>query len=126
MSKKQTNPYNYVFGSPEYLVAKFDDISKATISTRSKTAKEIKALVKDLATDKDKMYVYQVVSTSGIADDEPVSGFIAQVAMGLNGPGSESDYAAALKRLLDTGKFHLVDAWIDAIDDLWDVLLSVK
>ena len=53
-------------------------------------------------------------------------GYVVHVTMGLNGPGKGSDYAAAIKRLLDTGKFFLFDAWIDAIDDLWDVLLNVE
>ena len=126
MSKKKPNPLDYVFGGPEYLKAKFDDIDEAVVSKKSKTTKDIKALVKSLATDKDHMYAYEVIKTSGIADTKPVTGTIVHVAMGLNGPGKESDYADALKRLLDTGKFHLLDAWIDAIDDLWDFVLSFK
>ena len=126
MSKKKPNPLDYVFGGPEYLKAKFDDIDEAVVSKKSKTTKDIKALVKSLATDKDHMYAYEVIKTSGIADAKPVTGTIVHVAMGLNGPGKESDYADALKRLLDTGKFHLLDAWIDAIDDLWDFVLSFK
>lgn len=126
MSKKKPNPLDYVFGGPEYLKAKFDDIDEAVVSKKSKTTKDIKALVKSLATDKDHMYAYEVIKTSGIADTKPVTSTIVHVAMGLNGPGKESDYADALKRLLDTGKFHLLDAWIDAIDDLWDFVLSFK
>ena len=126
MSKKKPNPLDYVFGGPEYLKAKFDDIDEAVVSKKSKATKDIKALVKSLATDKDHMYAYEVIKTSGIADTKPVTGTIVHVAMGLNGPGKESDYADALKRLLDTGKFHLLDAWIDAIDDLWDFVLSFK
>lgn len=126
MSKKRPNPLDYTFGGPEYLKAKFDDIDEAVVSKKSKATKDIKALVKSLATDKDHMYAYEVIKTSGIADTKPVTGTIVHVAMGLNGPGKESDYAAALKRLLDTGKFHLLDAWIDAIDDLWDFVLSFR
>ena len=126
MSKKKPNPLDYVFGGPEYLKAKFDDIDEAVVSKKSKTTKDIKALVKSLATDKDHMYAYEVIKTSGVADTKPVTSTIVHIAMGLNGPGKESDYAAALKRLLDTDKFHLLDAWIDAIDDLWDFVLSFK
>ena len=57
---------------------------------------------------------------------KPVTNTIVHIGMGLNGAGKESDYADALKRLLNTGKFHLLDAWIDAIDDLWDFVLSFK
>lgn len=126
MKQKKPNPLDYTFGSPEYLKAKFDDIDTAVASTRSKVAKDVKASVGKLATEKDHMYVYKVLKTSGIADGKPVTGFVVHVAMGLNGPGRGSDYAAALKRLLDTGKFCLLDAWIDAIDDLWDFILSVR
>ncbi len=126
MSKKKTNPLDHVFGGTEYLKAKFDDIDEAVVSKKSKQAKDVKALVKRLATDKDRMYAYAVIKTAGKADGKPVSGYVVHVAMGLNGPGMGSDYAAALKRLLDTGKFCLLDAWIDAVDDLWDFILSVK
>ena len=126
MSRKKPNPLDYPFGSPEYLKAKFDDIDEAVVSKNAKVAKLVKALVKSLATDKDKMFAYEVIKTSGVADGKPVSGVIVHVAMGLNGPGEGSDYAAALKRLLDTGKLHLIDASIDSLDDLWDFLLCVK
>jgi len=125
-NKKKTNPLDYVFGSPEYLKTKFDDVDEVKVSTRSRVAKDARLLVSRLATKKDHMHVYNVFKTSGVADAKPVSGYIVHVAMGLNGPGRGSDYAAALKRLLDTGKFCLLDAWIDAVDDLWDFVLSVK
>lgn len=126
MSKKKPNPLDYTFGGPEYLKAKFDDIDKAVVSKTSKVAKGIKTLIKSLATDKDNMQVHEVIKTSGVADGEPVTNTIVHIGMGLNGAGKESDYADALKRLLDTGKFHLLDAWIVAIDDLWDFVLSFK
>ena len=126
MSKKKTNPLDHVFGGPEYLKAKFDDIDKAVVSKTSKVAKDVKALIKSLATDKDNMQVHEVIKTSGVADGKTVTNTIVHIGMGLNGAGKESDYADALKRLLNTGKFHLLDAWIDAIDDLWDFVLSFK
>lgn len=114
------------FGDPSYLVRKFADISKAVYSTRSAAAKAIMELVKSKSTNKDNLYVYSVLKTSGVADGNQVASTLVHVAMGLNGPGKDKDYAAALKRLLDTGKFAVIDAWIDAIDDLWDFILVYR
>ena len=129
MAKKTKNPYDYTFGSPEYLRCKYDDIDTVVESTRSKFAREIKALVKSLSTDKDNMHVYHTYKTTGVDWDgeSKRETYIVHVAMGLNGPGKGSDYLAAIKRLLDSGKLEVVfDMWIDACDDLWDVLLSVR
>lgn len=114
------------FGDPSYLVKKFADISKATCSDRSAFAREVKALVESKATKKDGMHVYGAFKVSGVCDGEQRDGYVVHVAMGLNGPGRGSDYAAALKRLMDTKKFILIDAHIDAADDLWDFLLTYK
>ena len=111
-----------VFGDPSYLVRKFDDISSAVRSEKSQLAKDIKALVKSKATAKDNMYCYEVLKTKGQFDGKPCSSVVVHVALGLNGPGRDSDYFAALKRLTDTKRFRLLDAHIDAIDDLWDFL----
>ena len=111
-----------VFGDPSYLVKKFDDISGAVRSEKSKLAKEIKALVKSKSTKRDNMYCYGVLKTKGQFDGKPCESVIVHVTVGLNGPGKDSDYFAALKRLTDTKRFALLDAWIDAVDDLWDVL----
>lgn len=127
MTKKKTkNPYEHVFGSPEYLACKFDDVDTAVESRKSKTAKEAKKLVESLKTDKDQMHVFKVYKVTGKDDEGRRDGYVVHVAMGLNGPGRGSDYAAAIKRLLDTGKFFLFDARVDATDDLWDVLLGVE
>lgn len=114
------------FGQPSYLVKKFDDVSKAVYSHRSSASKKIAEIVKSKSTKKDNMYLHAVVATSGTAGGTKTGGYLAHVAMGLNGQGRGSDYAAALKRLLDTGKFFVVDAWIDAIDDLWDFILGYR
>ena len=45
MSKKRPNPLDYMFGGPEYLKAKFDDIDEAVVSKKSKATKDIKALL---------------------------------------------------------------------------------
>lgn len=111
-----------VFGDPSYLMKKFDDISSAVRSEKSKLAKEIKALVKSKSTKKDNMYCFGVLKTRGQFDGKPCESVVVHVALGLNGPGRNSDYLAALKRLTDTKRFVLLDAWIDAVDDLWDFL----
>ena len=111
-----------VFGDPSYLVKKFDDIDSAVRSEKSQLAKDIKALVKSKATKKDNMYCYSVLKAKGRFDGKPRESVVVHVALGLNGPGRDSDYFAALKRLTDTKKFRLFDAVIDACDDLWDFL----
>ena len=113
-----------VFGDPSYLVRKFADVSTAVCSEKSKLAKEIKDLVKSRATAKDNMYCYGVVMTKGQFDGKPCESVVVHVALGLNGPGNCSDYFAALKRLTDTKRFALLDAHIDAVDDLWDFLFT--
>jgi len=123
MSKKKVMP---TFGSAGYLIMKFDDINEAVESKSSAAAKDAKKIVNELSSEKDRMHVYKVLKTKGKAYGEPVQNTIVHVSLGLNGPGKDSDYAAALKRLFDTGKFRLLDAHIDAIDDLWDVLLAYK
>lgn len=122
MGKKTT----YSFGDPEYLKHKFDDISEATYSEKSKVAKEVKVLVGNLSTDKDHMRCYKVLKTSGKCCGEATSGYVAHIIMGLNGLGNDSDYAAALKHLLDTGRFLVFDVHIDAADDLWNFLVRIK
>lgn len=114
------------FGQPSYLVRKFDDISKASYSTRSAVAKAVSELVESKSTKKDNLHVFGVITTSGVANGEKVKSTLVHVSMGLNGSGKDSDYAAALKRLLDTGKFRVVDASIDALDDLWDFVLGYR
>lgn len=113
-----------VFGDPSYLVRKFDDVESAVRSEKSAISKEIKALVASKATDKDKMHCYGVLKTKGKCDGEPREGVVVHVGLGLNGPGKAGDYFAALKRLADTGRFVLLDAHIDAADDLWDLLFA--
>lgn len=113
-----------VFGDPSYLVKKFDDISSAVRSEKSQLAKDIKSLVNGKGTDNDHMYCYGVLKTKGQFDGKPCESVVVHVALGLNGPGRNSDYLTALKRLTDTKRFVLLDAHIDAVDDLWDILFS--
>lgn len=122
MSKKDIG----VFGDPSYLVRKFDDVDKAVTSRKSAMSKLIVSTVKGLSTKKDNMYVYRVMKTAGKFDGKPRTSYVAHVAMGLNGPGRQEDYLAAIRRLITckTVKMRIVDAWIDAADDLVDVLVD--
>ena len=124
MSKKD----NGAFGGPSYLVNKFDDIDKAVVSEKSAMAKLVKETVKGLSTKKDNMYVHRVLMTTGKYDGKPYKGFIAHIAMGLNGSGKQEDDLAAMRRLVTckTVKMGIFDAWIDATDDLVDILVACK
>lgn len=115
-----------VFGEPCYLVHKFDDVDKATVSKKSAMAKLITATVEGLSTKKDGMYAFRVMKTTGRFDGKPRTSYVAHVAMGLNGPGRQEDYLAAMRRLVTckTVKMRIFDAWIDAADDLVDVLVD--
>ena len=115
-----------VFGEPAYLVHKFDDVDKAVVSRKSAMSKLIVSTVKGLSTKKDNMYVYRVMKTTGKFDGKPRTGYVAHVAIGLNGPGRQEDYLAAMRRLVTckTVKMRIFDAWIDAVDDLVDVLVD--
>lgn len=114
-----------VFGDPSYLVRKFDDVDKAVTSRKSAMSKLIVSTVKKLSTKKDNMYVYRVMKTTGVIDDKPYAGYVAHIAMGLNGPGRQENYLAAMRRLVTckTLKMKIFDAWVDAADDLVDVLI---
>ena len=114
-----------VFGDPSYLVRKFDDVDKAVTSKKSAMSKLIVSTVKGLSTRKDNMYVYRVMKTTGVFDGKPCAGYVAHIAMGLNGPGRQEDYLTAMRRLVTckTVKMRIIDAWVDAIDDLVDVLV---
>ena len=116
------------FGSPAYLVGKFDDVNKAVVSRKSAMAKLITATVKGLSTKKDNMYVFHVMKTTGKSDGRPRTSYVAHVAMGLNGPGRQEDYLAAMRKLVTckTVKMRIFDAWVDAVDDLVDVLVDCE
>lgn len=115
-----------MFGEPCYLVRKFEDIDKATVSRKSAMAKLIAATVKGLSTKKDNMYAYRVMLATGVCDGKPRKSYVAHVAMGLNSHGRQEDYLAAMRRLVTckTVKMRIFDAWLDAADDLVDVLVD--
>lgn len=124
MSKKDIG----VFGDPSYLVNKFDGVDKVVVSEKSAMTKLIKATVKELSTKKDNMHVYRVMLMTGTCDGKPRKSYVAHIAMGLNGPGRQEDYLAAMRRLVTckTVKMGIFDAWVDMADDLVDVLVEFE
>lgn len=115
-----------VWGSPDYLMARYDDVQSAEeLSRKCKATQAVKAAVKALRTDKDNMQVHRVLRTViCVPGEEPHEGIVAQVGVGLNGNGRQADYLDALKRLVKSGEFSIFDAFVDAVDDLADVLVS--
>ena len=116
-----------VWGSAGYLKAKFADVT-----TAAKCAKNsiefgvIDERVKSISTDKNGAYTYSVFRTKGKRDVTPVKYIVDHVALGLNGPGKQVDYLAAMQKLLKDGKLAILDAHLDVIDDLWDFLVVTE
>ena len=111
---------SFSFCDGEYLIAKFDDVDTANeITRRSKAFKEINGIVESLSTKKDEMHVYKAYETSCTWDGEKTSGIDVCISFGLNGPGKQTDYLSALRKLLATKKFHIFDAYVDYIDDVY-------
>lgn len=131
-SKKPTKRYDKenakVWGSPDYLKMRFDDIQEVSeLSRKCKDTKEVKALVKAASTPADRLAVHRVYrAVTCIPGEQPASVVMADVSLGLNGGGSQSDYLAALKRLADGGGFFIFDCFIDAVDDLASVLCTYR
>lgn len=122
MSKKDIG----VFGDPSYLVDKFEGVDKVVVSEKSAMAKLIKATVNGLSAKKDNMHVCRVMLMTGTCNGKPRKSYVAHIAMGLNGLGRQEDYLAAMRRLVTckTVKMGIIDAWVDAADDLVDVLVE--
>lgn len=122
MSKKDIG----VFGDPSYLVDNFDCVDKVVVSEKSAMMKLIKATVNGLSTKKDNMHVHRVMLATGTYDGKPYKRYVAHVAIGLNGPGRQEDYLSAMRRLVTckTVKMLIIDTWVDAADDLVDVLVE--
>ena len=51
---------------------------------------------------------------------------VGHIVLGLNGPGKQADYLAAMQKLLKDGKITIIDAHLDVVDDLWDFLVVAK
>lgn len=115
-----------VFGDPSYLVNNFEGVDKIVVSEKSAMTKLIKATVKGLSTKRDNMHVRRVMLVTGTYDGKPCKRYVAHVAIGLNGPGSQEDYLSAMRRLVTckTVKMSIIDAWIDVADDRIEVLVE--
>lgn len=124
MSKKK-DPN--IWGSAAYLKEKFADVTTAV-----KCAKDsvefgiIDERVKAIQTKKNNAYTYEVFRTKGKWDTKPVKYIVGHVALGLNGPGKQVDYLAAMQKLIKDGKLAIIDAHLDVADDLWDFLVITK
>ena len=124
MSKKE-DPI--VWGSAGYLKATFADITTAVKC--AKNSVEFGAIderVKAIRTDKNNAYTYEVFRTKGKLDTTPVKYIVGHVVLGLNGPGKQADYLAAMQKLLKDGRLAILDAHLDVIDDLWDFLVITE
>ena len=124
MSKKN-NPS--VWGSAGYLKATFADITTAVKC--AKNSVEFGAIderVKAIRTDKNNAYTYSVFRTKGKRDVTTVKYIVGHIVLGLNGPGKQVDYLAAMQKLLKDGNLAILDAHLDVIDDLWDFLVITE
>ena len=116
-----------VWGSAGYLKAKFIDITTAVRC--AKNSVEFGAIderVKAIRTDKNNAYTYEVFRTKGKRDATPVKYIVGHVVLGLNGPGKQADYLAAMQKLLKDGRLAILDAHLDVADDIWNFLVIMK
>lgn len=112
-----------VWGTKEYLVAQYDDIDSATECRKdSKEWRAAERLVNAMSKKKTGAYVFKVLKTKGSYDERPASSAIAHIVVGLNGPGRAPDYLRELAKAVGTEN-RVLDAHIDALDDLWDFLI---
>ena len=124
MSKKN-DPSSW--GNAGYLKEKFADITTAVKC--AKTSAEFGAIderVMAIRTNKNNAYTYEVFRTKGKWDTKPVKYIVGHIVLGLNGPGKQVDYLAAMQKLLKDGKFTIIDAHLGVVDDLWDFLVVTK
>ena len=117
---------NDYFGSKNYLVEKFDDITTAVkCAKNSPEFAAIDELVKGISTKKNNAYTYEVFRTKGKFDGRPVKCVVGHIVIGLNGLGKQEDYLSALAKLVKSG-VQILDAHLDVCDDLWDFLVIAK
>lgn len=124
MSKKNDPS---IWGSAGYLKATFADITTAVKC--DKTSAEFDAIdkrVKAIRTNKNNAYTCSVFRTKGKRDVTPVKYIVGHIVLGLNGPGKQVDYLAAMQKLLKDGNLAILDAHLDVIDDLWDFLVVTE
>ena len=118
---------NDYFGSENYLVEKFIDITTAVkCAKNSPEFAAIDELVKGISTKKNNAYTYEVFRTNGKWDEKPVKCVVGHIVLGLNGLGKQADYLAAMQKLLRDGKLSILDAHLDTADDIWNFLVIMK
>ena len=116
-----------VWGSAGYLKATFVDVTTAVKCAKNSVEfGMIDERVKAIRTDKNGAYTYSVFRTKGKRDVTPVKYIIGHIVLGLNGPGKQADYLAAMQKLLKDGRLSILDAHLDVIDDLWDFLVVTE
>ena len=124
MSKKNDPS---IWGSAGYLKAKFIDITTAVKCDRNSVEfGDIDERVKAVHTNKNGAYTYSVFRTKGMRNVTPVKYIVGHIVLGLNGPGKQVAYLAAMQKLLKDGKLAILDANLDVIDDLWDFLVVAE
>ena len=124
MSKKNDPS---IWGSAGYLKAKFADITTAVKCAKNSVEfGTIDERVNAIRTNKNNAYTYAVFRTKGKRDVTPVKYIVGHIALGLNGPGKQVDYLAAMQKFLKDGKLTILDAHLDVIDDLWDFLVITE
>ena len=117
---------NDYFGSKNYLVEKFDDITTAVKCTKNSLEfAAIDELVKGISTKKNNAYTYEVFRTKGKFDGRPVKYVVGHVVIGLNGSGKQEDYLSAMEKLVKSG-VAILDARLDVCDDIWSFLVIAK
>ena len=82
--------------------------------------------VKAIRTNKNRMYTYSVFRTKCKRDVTPVKYIVGHIVLGLNGPGKQVDYLAAMQKLLKDGRLSIIDAHLDTADDIWDFLVIMR
>lgn len=118
-----------IWGSPDYLKMRFDDVVDVhELSRRCVDTRRVKDIVKGISTPKDGLGVHRVYRTDLRGPDGRPAGssVVVDISFGLNGLGRQSDYLAALKRLIDTNAFSIFDCYVDAVDDVASVLCSYE
>lgn len=124
MSKKK-DPN--IWGSAGYLKATFAGVTTAVkCAQNSVEFGAIDERVKAIRTDKNGAYTYSVFRTKGKRDVTPVKYITGHIVLGLNGPGKQTDYLAAMQKLLKDGRLAILDAHLDVIDDLWEFLVVTE
>lgn len=116
-----------IWGSPEYLVERFADVkSVEQLSRKCVDTKRAKELVKAVSDPSNKLAVYRVYRAKTSVPGEPDGqSTIVHLSMGLNGPGRQSSYFEALRRLVADGGFEVFDVRVDILDDLVDALCTL-